>query len=428
MSTILVNAAHSGLEGDSSFKAATLAPVISLFKASLDEKAYKTPYSFVQLPFDTKKGHIQVLIDKKKKLDPELVVVVGIGGSNLGTQAVYQALGNPCQIPLYFADTVDSHLMADLLARVGAVLAHGKKVLIVGISKSGGTTETIANFECFLNLLMMQDPLTYHEQVVVISDEGSPFFTLAVQKKFDLLSIPAPVGGRFSVLSAVGLFPLGMIGIDIDQLCQGAQKITPACLEFTDQNPAVIFARVLAHAYAQGIHIHDLFLFNTCLESLGKWQRQLMGESLGKPTAQGKPLGITPTVSMGSTDLHSVGQLYLGGPNERVTTFVWIDKEDERVIIPHMPEFNALVPHIQNKSLHTIMSAIFKGTQKAYANENRSYITITMPEKNAFYIGQFLQMQMIATVYLGEFLDVNSFDQPQVELYKHTTRKILAHE
>ncbi len=357
-----------------------------------------------------------------------MVVVVGIGGSNLGTQAVYEALESHASIPLYFADTVDSERMAGLLAQVARVLAEGKKVLIVGISKSGSTTETIANFECFLAVLKHHDPHTYHEQVVIITDEGSPFWQLGMSKQYDLLAIPAQVGGRFSVMSAVGLFPLGLVGIDITQLCRGAHMITRMCLWGSDTNPAALFAGTLAWHYAQGIRIADLFLFNTGLESLGKWQRQLMGESLGKPAGAGTPQGITPTVSMGSTDLHSVGQLYLGGPNDRVTTFVWIETEDARVTIPHMPEFDALVPHIQGKSLYAIMRAIFEGTQKAYANLNRPFMTIRMPEKNAFYIGQFMQMQMIATVYLGGLMGVNSFDQPQVELYKQKTREILAHE
>lgn len=406
-----------------------LSTTISQFKGAQERKSYDAPYSFIQLPSDkTLKDQVKQLIVKKKKLAPAFVVVVGIGGSNLGTQAVYEALKISSTIPLYFADTVDSQMMAGILAHVAKALDQGKKVLIVGISKSGSTTETIANFECLLAVLMKYDPNGYHEQVVVISDQGSPFWKLAQSKKFDLLPIPARVGGRFSVMSAVGLFPLGMVGIDIEQLCKGAEEITQACLQESDINPAAHFASVLAAGYAQGIHIHDLFLFNISLEAVGKWQRQLMGESLGKPNRQGKPLGITPTVSMGSTDLHSVGQLYLGGPNDRVTTFVWIEKEDETVTIPSMPEFNSLVPHIQNKSLHTIMKAIFEGTQQAYANKKLPFMTIRMMQKNAFYIGQFLQMQMIATVYIGALMDVDSFDQPQVELYKQTTREILAHE
>lgn len=429
MSNILIDRAHSLLSAPQIADSATMFPAINHFKEVCNQKGYATPYSFICLPKDAAAiEQIEQLITKKKKLDPVLVVVVGIGGSNLGTQAVYDALAADAKIPLYFADTVDSQLMSHLLAKVAHVLQANKKVLIIGISKSGSTTETIANFECFLAVLMKYSPTAYAEQVVVISDEGSPFWKMAQEKKFDVLAIPAKVGGRFSVLSAVGLFPLGLVGIDIKQLCKGAQEITENCLQENDKNPAAVFASVLAAHYAKDIRIHDLFLFNSCLESLGKWQRQLIGESLGKPNMQGKSLGITPTVSMGSTDLHSVGQLYLGGPNDRVTTFVWIEKEHEKVKIPDMREFDALVPHIQNKSLHTIMKAIFEGTQKAYAKEKRPFMTMRMPEKNAFYIGQFLQMQMIATVYIGALMDVNSFDQPQVELYKQTTREILAHE
>lgn len=400
-----------------------------LFKKALESKDYEDPHSFIRLPSDEDLlKEANALIAQKKRLAPALVVVVGIGGSNLGTQAVYDALQADARIPLYFADTVDGERTAHLMGIVAQTLHARKKVLLIGISKSGSTTETIANFECFLAVLQHHDPHTYHEQVVIITDKDSRFWQFGQTHRFDLLAIPAHVGGRFSVLSAVGLFPLGLAGIDIEQLRTGADAVTPDCLSDSDANPAAVFAEVLAAQYAQGIRIHDLFIFNTCLESLGKWQRQLVGESLGKPSNSGTPMGITPTVSVGSTDLHSVGQLYLGGPRDRVTTFVWIEKDKQQVIIPNMPEFDRLVPHIQGKSLHTIMKAIYEGTRQAYANQNLAYMTITMAQKNAFYIGQFLQMQMIATVYLGALMKVNSFDQPQVELYKQKTREILAHE
>lgn len=430
MSNILIDKTYSlGAAHQISADIQKLFETSKQFKIACDQKGYESPLSFIHLPEDNHYiENIQKLTATKKKLEPVLVVVIGIGGSNLGTQAVYDAIGQDTKIPLYFADTVDSQHIARLLLKVECVLKDNKKVVIVGISKSGSTTETIANFECFLALLIQYQPTTFQEQLVVISDQDSAFWKLAHEKKIDVLPIPAKVGGRFSVLSAVGLFPLGLVGIDIGQLCKGAQKITQECLNESEKNPAAIFASLLAYHYSKGMRIHDLFLFNSCLESLGKWQRQLIGESLGKPTRSGKPMGITPTVSMGSTDLHSVGQLYLGGPDDRVTSFVWVEKEDTRVMIPNMPEFNMLVSHIQHKPLHTIMKAIFDGTQKAYINARRPFITIRMPEKNAFYIGQFLQMNMIATVYLGALMDVNSFDQPQVELYKQTTREILAHE
>jgi glucose-6-phosphate isomerase len=410
---------------------AKLDPLFKKWGSEALKKGYDDPYSVICLPADTEHiGTIKKLARSKCEAKPALAIVVGIGGSNLGIQAVYQALyaTQDPRIPLYFADTVDAECIGALLAKAEQGLKAGKNILIIAISKSGSTTETIANFECFLALLIKYQPKEYHKSIVVITDKDSPFWQLGSKKQFDLLEIPAHIGGRFSVLSAVGLFPLAIAGVDIEELCAGAAHMTAPCIKRGFDNPAITFASVLCAHYAKGIAIHDLFVFSVALEGIGKWQRQLLGESLGKPGQEGKPLGITPTVSVGSTDLHSVGQLYLGGPNARVTTFLWIENPEAKVQVPNMPEFDTLVPHLQNKSLHTIMSAIFEGTQNAYSNENRPFITIRMMQKNAFYIGQFLQMQMIATIYLGALLKVNTFDQPQVELYKRNTRKILADE
>ncbi|CAN5125163.1 glucose-6-phosphate isomerase [soil metagenome] len=408
-----------------------LAPLFKTFEDQEGQKGYSSPYSFINLPID--RGYIaqvKKLVAAKQNMQPALAVVVGIGGSNLGTQAVYQALYSwrEPSLPLYFADTVDPEAMAFILGKADRALAAGKNLLIIAISKSGSTTETIANFECLLELLIKYQPDSYAQSVIAITDKDSPFWKLAITKQYELLEIPAHIGGRFSVLSAVGLFPLALAGVDIDALCKGAQEMSNSCIAQAEDNPAFILASTLAFHYAKGIAIHDLFLFCGALEGLGKWQRQLLAESLGKPNQQGKPQGITPTVSVGSTDLHSMGQLYLGGPVARVTTFVWVDDAGAHVYVPEMPEFNNLVPHLQNKSLHMIMEAIFNGTQKAYEQAKCPFMTMMMPEKNAFYIGQFLQMQMIATSYLGALLNVNTFDQPQVELYKRNTRKILADE
>ena len=373
----------------------------------------------VKLLSDTQQLKVYAqLVEHKVKHNPAMMIVVGIGGSSLGAQAVYDALygkeGNQ-HFPLYFADTVDSDHIHALLQRAEHVLKNKRNIIISVISKSGTTTETVANFECFLALLKKYHPNAYHEFVVAITDEGSALWDLAGQQKFDRLAIPKEIGGRYSVFSPVGLFCLCFAQINIDELIHGAQK--------ADMMSAATSASIIAYHYENGKNIHDLFVFDTALESLGKWYRQLMGESLGK---DGK--GITPIVSVGSTDLHSVGQLYLGGPSDKTTEFIYVQHENHPVNIPKMDEYDVLVPHLQGKSLAAIMKAIFEGTQNAYSQRKIPFITYEIPKKSAFYIGQFLQCKMIEMIYLGALLDVNPFDQPQVEFYKTQTRKILAHE
>ena len=361
---------------------------------------------------------VQKLAEKKIKHNPALMIVVGIGGSSLGAQAVYDALygkGGNQHFPLFFADTVDSDYIYALLQRAEHALKNKRNILISVISKSGTTTETIANFECFLELIKRYHPNNYYEFVVAITDEGSALWNLAAIEKFDRLAIPDAIGGRYSVLSPVGLFPLCFAQVAIEELIKGTLA--------ADALRAATSASIIAYHYNKGKNVHDFFVFDTALQSLGTWYRQLMGESLGKA---GK--GITPTVSVGSTDLHSVGQLYLGGPHDKTTTFMYVTHAKHDIKIPTMNEYDALVPHLQGKSLAAVMQAIFQGTQKAYAQSKIPYITYMLPKKSAFYIGQFLQSQMIEMIMLGHLLEVNPFDQPQVELYKTQTRKILANE
>ena len=164
---------------------------------------------------------------------------------------------------------------------------------------------------------------------------------------------------------------------------------------------------------------------------MGQWYRQLMGESLGKQhDVQGQDVfvGPTPTVSVGSTDLHSVGQLYLGGPYDKYTTFLSVESYHSTVKIGNAIAVNELVPDLQGKSVAQVVRAIEQGVQLAYTTSQRPFSSIVLPQKNAYYCGQLLQWKMLEIIYMGALLEVNPFDQPQVELYKQETRKILAHE
>ncbi len=398
---------------------------------------YETEYGFVRCPFDDHAlSTVQACIKRKKKLNPTLCVVIGIGGSNLGTLAVYEALRGMLhnqitrEIKLYFAETVDSDYIHDLYYLVETALKEGDNVIINVVSKSGTTTETIANFEIFLLLLKKWKQDDYHRYVVATTNKNSKLWNLAQQEQFTCLEIPQKVGGRFSVFSAVGLFPLGLIGVDIKELLDGARAITSVCVADDKKNIAARGAATLYKHYCNGIAIHDVFLFSVALEGIGKWYRQLIGESLGKEQTKSgeiKPTGILPTVSIGSTDLHSMAQLYLSGPNNRMTTFISVEKNNTSMTIPDFNDFEELVSNIQDKPLSLLMNAIIKGTQEAYKKNDRPFVSVVIPQKNAYYIGQLLQYFMIETVYLAYLLDVNPFDQPGVERYKQETRKILAH-
>lgn len=415
----------------------TLKSEIMRVNQALDDHAYDSVYASLNLPFDDSSiQKIKTLVDDKKSLKPTVLVVIGIGGSNLGTLAIQEALlgklyneKNP-DLKIYYADTVDSAYISEILKLVTQELKNGNRIILNVVTKSGTTTETIANFEIFLQLLMRYYPDEYAQYVVVTTDRDSVLWNIAHEEKFSLLEIPKNVGGRYSVFSAVGLFPLGLLGCDIFSLLRGATDMLKICSSLLlDENYAAQSACIMYAQYKQSIHIQDLFLFSMQLEGIGKWYRQLVGESLGKEfNLQGAKveIGITPTVSIGTIDLHSVGQLYLGGPRDKSTTFVSVKDQSNKLVVPEMQLFERAVEKIQGKSMASIMQAILQGVQAAYIKNNRPFVALELPECTEYYIGQLLQYKMVEIVYLGYLLGVNPFDQPNVESYKQETRKILS--
>lgn len=408
--------------------AKSLMPYIETVTSVVNANNYEAAESSINLPSD------DALFQKVKQLKDEKVtpalkyiIDIGIGGSNLGTKAVYDALfGYYDVIPdsqashpkMIFVDTNDERFLATLV-RFIETLNSKEEILINAISKSGGTTETIANLEIILAALEKKFPGA-KDRLVITTDEGSALWNEAEKQGVAKLGLPKQVGGRYSVLSAVGLFPLAAAGIDIEALRKGAidarsRSLTTEVME----NDAAISATILYLHYRNGKNINDNFFFAPQLESIGKWYRQLMGESCGK---DGK--GITPTVSIGSTDLHSVGQLYLGGPKDKTFTFVSTASIKEEAKVPEKLEF-PLVEHLENKRASTIMSAIKEGVKYAYDKQEQPFMELILDTIDEYNLGEYLQFKMIEMMYLGKLMGINTFDQPHVELYKVETKRVL---
>lgn len=399
---------------------------VQRLKTIAQEAAYTLPECSVSLSFD--KG----IVDQAQKLYQEIssahplkyVVVVGIGGSNLGTLAVYDALyglddryGSPTSRPRLFAlDTVHDATVDHLCKHLVGNMVHKDDIIVCVVSKSGNTTETMANANILIRELESRfGPVS--DRVVAITDPGSAFYAHAVSHQYHVLTLPKNVGGRYSVFSAVGVFPLLCLGLDVEGLLRGAQRSIDDLT--TSSSSAIGLYQDIKSAYDNHLVIHDLFLFDPRLETMGKWYRQLLAESLGK---EGK--GLLPTVSIGSTDLHSVAQLYLGGPNNRFTSFVWVEQETGCVIDPN-PSL-ALVENLGGKSLSTIYHAIYEGTRAAYTKTGRMHDAFHFSTLDAESIGCWMQSAMVWTMMLGNHMGVNAFDQPQVEVYKSVTRSILS--
>ncbi len=304
---------------------------------------YEDLESFLQLPNDKE------LIEKSQSMAAGLagtslkyVIVVGIGGSNLGAMAVYDALYSKFDIltsrrpKLIFSDTTNPREM-EALKKVIDENIHGSKEIVLNIiTKSGTTAETVANgmflFDILSNKFGEKEAI---ERTVITTDEESTLWNIAREKNIRVLPIPKKVGGRYSIFSPVGLFPLRLVGVNISEFIAGAVQMMNASLTPNiDANPALKLATIDFLQHKKKLTIYNNFFFNSELESVGKWGRQLVAESLGKRfDTAGNSIyaGLTPIVSIGSTDLHSMVQLYLGGPRDKFTNFIYAESgEGER--------------------------------------------------------------------------------------------------
>lgn len=416
--------------------AALLEPYLKHINMAANTPGYDYNESSINLPLDEELlDDVETLVKEKVTGKIKYIIVVGIGGSNLGTKAIYDALWGykenltPEHFPkILFLDTSDDRHTKNLLEFIDKHISGAEELLINVISKSGRTTETIAHASVLFKNL--QNRFTsIGDRFVAITNEKSSLWETANRLGISCISIPESVGGRFSVFSAVGLLPLFASCVDIKALRAGANAMRTKCLkEAPEANPALASAVMLFSNYQAGKMIHDTFIFNPQLESLGKWYRQLMGESIGKEKdldGNKVNIGITPTISIGSADLHSVGQLYLGGPKDKVTTFVSAPPSRDNITIPNNDSFETLVPEIKGKTYEDIMSAILSGVKKAYQDAELPFMEIELSDINEWEIGEFLQFKMIEIMYLGKLLNVNAFNQPSVESYKTETKRIL---
>lgn len=409
------------------------------YLAHLNDVARANNYEFdestINLPFDEDiLNKVQEVVNEKKTKNLKYIIVIGIGGSNLGTQAIYEAVKGKFDAykknfpKILFLDTDSSSALVDVKEIIEKQVKSENELLINIISKSGTNTEPIVNFEALYNYLKNKFK-NIDDRIVITTGEGSKLWEQAEKKGLTLLGIPEKVGGRFSVFSNVGILPLSFAGINVKKLFTGAKDMRDRCLKTEDsQNIAIVSACLIYRHFEKDIKINNNFFFNPQLESIGKWYRQLMGESIGKEyDVHNKKInmGITPIVSIGSTDLHSMAQLYLGGPNNMFTNFVYTHESSVDAKVPTDEIFPNLVNGIKGKYLSEVMSAILEGVKKAYQNQKIPYMEVVMPEISEYTLGQYLQFKMMEMMFLAKLLGVNAFDQPNVEAYKNETRKIL---
>lgn len=385
---------------------------------------YNAPDDFIKLPTDQDLlAAAQKLALAKNPGGVKWVILVGIGGSSLGVEAAYQAVGStgPKELKsqlvrLTVADTVDASDLAAIINEINNTTFDASELLMVVVSKSGQTTETAANAALIHQALVTKFGVeAARERVVVVTDGGSPLLDLAMREGFATITIPNQIGGRFGVFTAAGLLPLASCGLDVKEFVAGAATINESA--FKQAGQAALF---LAEQYRQGKNIHDFFVFDKELEGVGKWYRQLLAESVGKDG-----IGLAPVVLVGSTDLHSQAQLVFGGPKNRVTTMVSVEQSADDPVVPPTAGFASLVAGLGGESLNEVMGAIYQGAREAYREADLPVMEIKLAELSAKEIGAIMQFLLIQVVCLCRLLGVEPYGQPAVEDYKSKTRKIL---
>ncbi len=353
------------------------------------------------------------------------VVVLGIGGSALGTVCLRTALlprdwnartaqqreGRP---RLHVLDNVDPRSVAGLLDLVDL-----QRTRVLVVSKSGSTAETMAQY-LLLRARIEAAGLAPREHLAFITDPvKGALRAVASAEGIPAFEVPANVGGRFSVLSPVGTLPAALLGMDVDGLIAGAAAMRDRCTSpALRENPALAFAALqwLAHERAgQGMHV--LMPYSDALRDLGPWFVQLWAESLGKRRADGQHVGPTPIAAVGATDQHAQVQLFMEGPADKTVTFVDVESHGDDVAIPASAALQELA-YLQGHSFGELLRTECRATAGALARQGRPTMTLRVSQVDAWHLGGLFMLFELATIYAGQLYGVDPLDQPGVELGK----------
>lgn len=392
-------------------------------------------YGFPHLPFQAEAIRSTGQYAAEVRGSYDTVCAVGIGGSALGAWALDCGIRGPHPVQgaftpehprLVILDNVDPSFTNAALASMDP-----RRTLVVVIAKSGGTAETAATFLIVRDWLGQALGRKARRRIVAITTEGKgDLFALSQAEGYRIFGIPENVGGRFSVLSPVGLVPAALIGIDIRRLTRGAAGMTHRCWQ-PDLDENIALRAALCHWLIwtrKDKPIQVAFPYSNHLWGTAFWFRQLWAESLGKARNRAGEVvhtGQTPVAALGTTDQHSQVQLYIEGPNDKVFTFWAVNQFSSTGRIPAKRVGLAAFDSLAGRSLAKLIDAERRATAAALAKNGRPNCTVTLDRVDEEHLGAFLQMMEFQTAFMGELLDINAFDQPGVELGKVLTRKMM---
>ena len=417
---------------------ATAGPTLTRLTEQLNQRRGTGPERWRRLPFDpARREHVEAVTRLAQELRPKTdhLVVLGIGGSALGNTALHAAL-NPHMynfLPreerggprLFVLDNVDPHLVRQTFDEVRRADPGFERTLVNVISKTGETAETAAQFLIARSILAEALGDRHTDHLVAITDpKAGTLRAVADAEGYATLPVPEGVGGRFSVLSPVGLFSAAMCGIDIEAILDGAAAMDDRCSDRSPRrNPAATLAWLLVAFARRGRTIHVLMPYCNALGGLADWYRQLWAESLGKRVdLEGNEVfaGATPIRALGTTDQHSQVQLYREGPHDKVIGMIEVERFEDDITIPADLDVESL-RYLQGSTLGGLLAAQKRATEYALVESQRPNYTITFPRLDAYHVGQFIQLWEITTAYAALLLNVDAYDQPAVETGKAVT-------
>lgn len=364
------------------------------------------------------------------------VLVLGIGGSALGGIAVSEALLKPYwnlltpeqrdNYPrLFFLDNIDPDQITGLLNTIDL-----KRTLVNVITKSGSTAETMSQYMIVKDIMERELGDEYRKNIVATTDKKVGVLRqLADQEGYKTFVVPDDVGGRFSVFSAVGLLPLALVGVDIDEIMNGIKDMDLA-LKNTNISENIAAQNALIHYLMdtkKNKRLSVMMPYSSRLKYVSDWYVQLWAESLGKQVDnKGKEVhvGPTPIKALGATDQHSQIQLYNEGPNDKVISFIRVEEFDNELKIPQIFDYTG-IGYLGGKSINQLINAEADSTRVALSDYKRPTVTISIPKVDAYNVAQLLYMLEVQTAIAGELYNINTFNQPGVEQAKNYTYALM---
>jgi len=367
--------------------------------------------------------------------DKKAIVIIGIGGSDLGTRAIHKALNHPHynefiditlnnEPKIYFiGDTTDPESISGLLD-----VLNLEKTLFLVVSKSGNTIEQASTF-AYVRDQYINDNLNPVEYIAFITDpKTGTLREIANKSGYQTIDIPSDVGGRFSVLTNVGMIPSHILNVDIDQMLKGAMDLDELIKDSNLEDPVFEYTLNKFAQYKSGKIISVMMPYQYSLYEFAKWYQQLWAESLGKKfDINGKVVNVgqTPMSALGPVDQHSQLQLFNEGPNDKFFTFIRVEESRQNLNMPSNYKDVEQFEFMNGRNFQEILNFEQETTAFSLSKNDRPNVTISIPKVDAYHLGQLFYFFEVSVTLFGYVLGINPFDQPGVELSKNAMYGVL---